>query len=68
MISNYNGTLLRIIILSLSLLFFWFGLVFSLYAAGTLIFGYEVNFIEAVLLFLGFLLLKMFYPKNIFAT
>jgi hypothetical protein len=67
MINNYYGTLVRILLLAIGLLCFWFASVFLLYAIGSLIFGYEVRFAHLGLLFVGVLLLKAFYPKNVFS-
>ena len=66
MSENAKGTVLRIIGIFFTLVFFWFIVVSSIYILFCLISGFRFSFGLNILLFTGFMVFRMFYPKNVF--
>ncbi len=64
--SNATGTLFRISGLILLLMFGWFALIGFLYFLLSLILGFSFDMTTLVIIFILFLSIKAFYPKNVF--
>ncbi|RXJ66797.1 hypothetical protein CRV08_12075 [Halarcobacter ebronensis] len=65
MSSNAIGTLIRIFLIFVSLLFIWFCLVFCIYIFVVLIFGISFSVNSLMILYLGTLIFRFFYPRNV---
>ncbi len=66
MSENAKGTVLRIIGIFFTLMGFWFIVISLVYFLFCLILGTTFSFGLNVLLFTGFMVFRMFYPKNVF--
>jgi hypothetical protein len=66
MSSNVIGTVLIAGFLLVILLFGWFLFSTSIYFLITIILNLEFSLIKAIYLFLGMMIIKAFYPKNVF--
>jgi hypothetical protein len=66
MSSNAIGTVLIAGFLLVILLFGWFLFSTSIYFLITIILNLEFSLIKAIYLFLGMMIVKAFYPKNVF--
>ncbi len=65
--SNTLGTLSRVIGLLILLLGGWFLAVTALYCLALLIVGNTFEWSHAGILFVTIILVRMFYPRNVFA-
>ncbi len=66
MSTNAIGTLIRIGFIALFLMSFWALLVLVVYLITVFLFNLEFSLITYSILFLLLILLRMFYPKNVF--
>jgi hypothetical protein len=66
MSSNAIGTIIIAGLLLIILLFGWFLFSTSIYFLITVILNLEFSLIKAIYLFLGMIIIKAFYPKNVF--
>lgn len=64
--SNIIGTILRIFAISFSILVFWYLSINIFYFLITLIFDIDFSLGLSFLLFGIVILIRMFYPKNVF--
>lgn len=64
--SNTTGTILRVIGLFIMLVGGWFLAVMGLYALMFLIAGTSFDWVQIELLFGAVILVRMFYPRNVF--
>jgi len=66
MSSNAIGTVLIAGFLLVILLFGWFLFSTSIYFLTTIVLNLKFSLIKAIYLFLGMMIVKTFYPKNVF--
>ncbi len=66
MSSNALGTIFRIGLISLGLFCVWFFSIGFIYMIFSFILGFEFSFSIWILLFMGVMIFRMFYPKNVF--
>ena len=64
--SNYNGTLLRIVFIFFTLLAFWLTISLAIFLLVTLFFNIDSSFSMLAYILLVVLLIRVFYPKFIF--
>lgn len=64
--SNYNGTLIRIVFIFFTLLAFWFTISLAIFLLVTLFFNIDSSFSMLAYILLVVLLIRVFYPKFIF--
>jgi hypothetical protein len=66
MSSNAIGTIVIAGLLLVTLLLGWFLFSTSIFFLITIVLNLEFSLIKAIYLFLGMIIIKAFYPKNIF--
>ena len=66
MSKNAKGTIFRIILIFLSLIAFWFLILSTSYFLVSILFNLDFNLKICIVLFLCFIIFRMFYPKNVF--
>ena len=66
MSSNAIGTIIRIGFIALFVMLLWLLSVLAVYLVVIFIFGLEFSLSTYSILFLLLILLRMFYPKNVF--
>ncbi len=66
MSQNSIGTVTRIVLIFLSLIFFWYFLISVCYSGVVFILDLEFSFSGLNILFSLFIVFRMFYPKNVF--
>ncbi len=64
--NSHTGSLLRILGVMVLLVSYWLFLVGIIYSAISLIFGFELSFFNFVICFVGIIIFRSFYPKNVF--
>ena len=68
MSSNAIGTVFRIGLIFISLIFIWFTPIFIGYYLLSLVFGMTFSLSDALFIFTVVVLIRMFYPKNVFKS
>jgi len=68
MSSNAIGTVFRIVLIFLSLIAIWLIPLTIIYYLIALVLGIGFSFLSVIYLFLGIMIFRMFYPKNVFKT
>ena len=63
---NSIGTITRIVFIAIGLVAIWYASISAVYFLISVLFGLEFSFIISVLLFGVVMILRMFYPKNVF--
>jgi hypothetical protein len=66
MSQNSLGTVARAVMIFCSLVFFWYFFTAICYSGVIFIFGLEFSLLSLNTLFVLLIVLKMFYPKNVF--
>lgn len=65
-ISNYRGTLFRVVFILISLVVFWFVISFIAVLLLSILFGLNMSLSILGYMFLFIMLIRIFYPKFIF--